>query len=783
MSVRIYQLSKEIGMENAELLDLLRERGFQVKSASSTIDNISAESLKEEFASKEEEPGAQAESVDEVVESAPVAPPSAASFVRTKDEIEKEKEAAKEAAEAKSAPPPPPPPKPAPAAPPPPPVSAPASAPPPPERASGPASVSPPPSGPAKAAPPPPPSKMGPASIAPPSVPPADGGGSTPEEGAGNEAAQDTGEIRTIVVKPPIVVRDLANELGIKPFKLISELMEMGIFASINQSLEEDVASKLVEKRGIILEIRHRGEGPKAKKKKEVEEVDESALLEERPPVVCILGHVDHGKTSLLDYIRKESVVSKEAGGITQHIGAYQVEHNDKKITFLDTPGHAAFNQMRARGADVTDVAVLIVAADDGFMPQTDEALKFIQKAGVQPIVAINKIDTQGANIDRVKTQMQERGIPSEDWGGETITVPISALKGDGIEDLLDMILLQAEVLELKANPKKGAEGIIIEGQVEVGRGPTATVIVQAGTLKIGDGLVCGPHYTKVKALFNEYGKNLKNAPPSTPVRIIGWTGVPDCGATFHAAKNEKAAKREAEENMILHRADQKADQEERMPTSQEKLFAAIAANQKKTLRLIIKGDVYGSVEAIKNALVEIQSDKVALDIVRAEVGPVSKSDVQKASAGATEIIGFNVKSENGVQALAKHHAVKITHHKIIYELIDQVRDDMVDMLDPEFRENKIGAAEVRAVFPIAKGFVAGCLVVEGRVVAQGHARLMRGGEVVAERKIDSLRRVKDEVKEVRAGTECGIHLENTNDYKEGDLIEIYEIHEIKPEL
>ncbi|MEC7905938.1 MAG: translation initiation factor IF-2 [Verrucomicrobiota bacterium] len=781
MSVRIYQLSKEIGMENTDLLDILRERGFQVKSASSTIDNISAESIKEEFASEKSEPASKAESVEEVAEAAPVAPPSPASFVRTKDEIEQEKEAAKEAAAAKSAPTRPP--KPSPAAPPPP-VSAPASAPPPPpDKTSGPVSVSPPPAGPAKAAPPPPPSRMGPASIAPPPAPSAAGEEASTDDAKVEAAAQDSGEIRTIVVKPPIVVRDLAAELGIKPFKLISDLMEMGIFASINQSLEEDVASKLAEKRGIILEIRHRGEGPKANKKKEVKEVDESALLEERPAVVCILGHVDHGKTSLLDYIRKESVVSKEAGGITQHIGAYQVDHNDKKITFLDTPGHAAFNQMRARGADVTDVAVLIVAADDGFMPQTDEALKFIQKAGVQPIVAINKIDTQGANIDRVKTQMQERGIPSEDWGGETITVPISALKGDGIEDLLDMILLQTEVLELKANPKKAAEGVIIEGQVEIGRGPTATVIVQAGTLKIGDCLVCGPHFTKVKALFNEYGKNLKAAPPSTPVRIIGWSGVPDCGATFHAAKNEKAAKREAEENTILQRADQKADQEERMPTSQEKLFAAIAANQKKTLRLIVKGDVYGSVEAIKNALTEIHSDKVALYIVRADVGPVSKSDVQKASAGATEIIGFNVKSENGVQALAKHHAVKITHHKIIYELIDQVRDDMVGMLDPEFRENKIGAAEVRAVFPIAKGFVAGCLVVEGRVVAQGHARLIRNGEVVAEQKIDSLRRVKDEVKEVRAGTECGIHLENTNDYKEGDLIEIYEIHEIRPEL
>lgn len=777
MSVRIYQLSKEIGMENAELLDLLRERGFQVKSASSTVDNISAESLKEEFANKKAEPeSAEADDAapSESLEEAPIAPPSASAFVRTKEEIEEEKEAAKESAAPKVAAPPPP-------APPAPKVAAPPSpkAVPPPPVARPPAP--PPAASPAAAAPPPSPAQSGPPPVVAPSSP--QGMGAPVAAPSKEPEEPESDEIRTITLKPPIVVRDLASELGVKPFKLISELMEMGIFASINQSLEEDVASKIAEKRGVILEIRHRGEGQKAKKKKEVKEVDESALMEERPAVVCILGHVDHGKTSLLDFIRKENVVSSEAGGITQHIGAYQVKHKGKKITFLDTPGHAAFNAMRARGADVTDVAILLVAADDGFMPQTDEALKFIQKAGVQPIVAINKIDTPGANIDRVKTQMQERGIASEDWGGETICVPISALKGDGIDELMDMVLLQAEVLELKANPKKPAEGVVIEGQVEVGRGATATVIVQSGTLKVGDALVCGPHYTKVKALFNEHGKNLKSAPPSTPVRIIGWSGVPDCGATFHTAKNEKAAKREVQENMVGVRAEQKADAEDRMPTSQEKLFAAIAATQKKTLRLIIKGDTYGSVEAIKNALAEIESEKVALEIVRSGIGVISKSDVQKASAGGAEIIGFNVKSENGVQALAKHHAVKITSHQIIYELLDRVRDDMVEMLDPEFKENKIGAAEVRAVFPIAKGFAAGCLVVEGRVVAKQHARLIRNGEVVAERKIDALRRVKDDVKEVRAGTECGIHLENTNDYKEGDIIEVYEIHEIRPEL
>ena len=764
-------------MDNSELLDLLRERGFQVKSASSTVDNISAESLKEEFAKKSADT-AKSE-VPEPAEEKPVAPPSVSAFVRTKEQIEEEKEAAKESAKEPVAPKvaPPPPAAPAPSAPkvmappPPAPVSPPAvSKTPSPPPAASPANAGPPqPAAPSQAAPPP---QVAPSSPV--------GVGAPVSPASAKDPAEETEEIRTITLKPPIVVRDLATELGVKPFKLISELMEMGIFASINQSLEEDVASKIAEKRGVILEIRHRGEGAKAKKKQEDKEVDETAFLEERPAVVCILGHVDHGKTSLLDYIRKENVASSEAGGITQHIGAYQVSHKGKKITFLDTPGHAAFNAMRARGADVTDVAILIVAADDGFMPQTDEALKFIQKSGVQPIVAINKIDTPGADIDKVKTQMQERGIPSEDWGGETIAVPISALKGDGIDELMDMIQLQAEVLELKANPKKPAEGVVIEGQVEVGRGATATVIVQGGTLKVGDALVCGPHYTKVKALFNEYGKNLKKAPPSTPVRIIGWSGVPDCGATFHAAKNEKAAKREAEENLVGVRADQKADAEDRMPTSQEKLFAAIAATQKKTLRLIIKGDTYGSVEAIESALKEIKSDKVALDVVRSGIGVVSKSDVQKASAGGTEIIGFNVKTENGVQALAKHHAVKITHHQIIYELLDRVREDMVEMLDPEYKENKIGAAEVRAVFPIAKGFAAGCLVVEGRVVAKQHARLIRNGETVAERKIDALRRVKDDVKEVQAGYECGVVVEGFDDIQVGDRLYAFEIKEKK---
>lgn len=849
MSVRIYQLSKEIGLENGELIELLRERGFEVKSASSTVDNISAESLREEFANKtsaSESDSDKAASEPEATEPAASEPPSApdvASFVRSPDDIAKEKEEAKKAAAAAAAPkpvaPPAPPAAPPPVAPPspaaprpvaPPPMAppsgkAPVVAPPSVKTPAAPAPVAPPtaipgvrpapsatppappsvkapapvkapvaarPAAPAAAAPPAAPAPKGPPappSLSGPPKPPAPAGPGavappsvvkpvTAEEG-------DSDEIKQITLKPPIVVRDFAKEIGVKPFKLISELMEMGIFASVNQSLEEEVASTLAAKHGFLLEIRHRGEGNKAKKKQAAAPVEEDEQLEHRPPCVCIMGHVDHGKTSLLDYIRNANVTKGEAGGITQHIGAYQIEHNDHKITFLDTPGHAAFNSMRARGADVTDIAILVVAADDGFKPQTDEALKFIQKSGVQPIVAINKIDTKGANVERVKQQMQERGIASEDWGGETICVECSAIKGTGVSDLLDMVLLQAEVLELKANPKKKSSGIVIEASVEVGRGPTATIIVQAGTLKVGDALVCGAASTKVKAMLNEDGKQVKVAPPSTPVRVIGWSTTPDCGDQFETVKNEKAAKVKAAENEIEIKAELAAIEDEATAgmTPQEKLFAAIAKTQKKTLRVIVKADAFGSLEAICQALNAIESEKVALEIIAKGVGVISKSDVEVAAAGDAEVIGFNTRSDNGVQAVAKNKAVKVSTFRIIYELVDRVREDMIEMLDPEFRENKIGAAEVRAVFPIAKGFVAGCLVTEGRVSMGASARILRRNKVLHDSKVQTLRRVKDDVKEVRAGTECGIQVEKFNDYKAGDTIEIYEVHEVRAAL
>ena len=595
-----------------------------------------------------------------------------------------------------------------------------------------------------------------------------------------------SGDIKIIHFKPPVIVRDFATALGLKPFKLTGELMEMGIFAGMNQSIEEGVAMKIAERHGCMLEIKHRGEtAPPVAAKVKVEKPaeDESRFLQPRPPVVCILGHVDHGKTSLLDAIRKANVAAGEAGGITQHIGAYQVEIKGRKITFLDTPGHAAFNKMRARGASVTDIAVLVVAADDGFMPQTDEALKHVQNAKVALIVAVNKMDMKGANLDRVKAQMQERGIPPEDWGGETITVPTAAVKGQGVAELLDYILLQAEVLELKANPKAEPAGVIIESQIDVGRGPTATVIVQRGTLRTGDAIVCGHHHARVRAMFDDRSDVVKEAPPSTPVKIIGWSGTPDSGAMFRAVKNAREAERLAEE--VQDRLNKETAVLDSMPKeiSVEKLFAEIAASQQKTLRVVLKCDVSGSIEAVRNVLDGIKSQKVALEIVSSEVGLIGKNDVLMAGAAGAVVVGFNTRLENGVTPLAKHHSVRIETFEIIYELGDKVREMMADLLDPDLREIKLGAAEVRQIFPVSKGFVAGCLVTEGKISRNALARVRRGKENVFEGKVGTLRRFKDDANDVRAGLECGIRLDGFDGYREGDVIECLEIQKVRASL
>ena len=596
------------------------------------------------------------------------------------------------------------------------------------------------------------------------------------------------GDIKVLHLKPPIVVRDFAAALSLKPFKLISELNQLVGFAAMNSTIDEAVAQKVAGKYGFLLEIKHRADPAvqqqqaKDKKEKKPDE-DESKFLVPRPPVVCILGHVDHGKTSLLDAIRKANVAGGEAGGITQHIGAYQIEFNNRKVTFLDTPGHAAFSKMRARGANVTDIAVLVVAADDGFMPQTDEALKHAQDAKVTLLVAINKMDVKGANIEQVKTQMQQRNIAPEDWGGETVTVPVSAIKGTGINDLLEMILLQADVLELKANPKAEASGIVVESEIDFGRGPLATVIVQRGTLRVGDAIVCGQHYAKVRAMFDDQGANVKEASPGTPVRVIGWSGTPDSGAAFKAVKNSREAEKIAEvEEMRLKKVVTTADAAPK-ELSVEDLFKNIAATQAKVLKVIVKTDVFGSGEAVRSVLEGIKSAKVSLEIVGIDVGIVTKNDVLMAGAAGSVIVGFHTKLENGVTSLAKHHGVRVETYEIIYEMGDKVREMMADLLDPDLKETKTGAAEVRQVFPLAKGFVAGCLVTEGKINRNASARLRRGREIIHEGKVSTLKRFKDDANEVRAGLECGIKLDDFNSYQPGDMVECYEVQKVRASL
>ena len=634
---------------------------------------------------------------------------------------------------------------------------------------------------------------------APQKAPPLPGAGPSPVTAlmppSSSVTVTQVGDVKLISMKPPVIVRDFATALGMRPFQLISELMQMGIFAAITQSLDEAVAAKLAEKHGFLLEVKHRGD-PVALAQKEKEKKEKKLVVEDdtkdlvlRPPVVCILGHVDHGKTSLLDAIRKADVAKGEAGGITQHIGAYQIDFNDRKITFLDTPGHAAFTKMRSRGASATDVAILVVAADDGFMPQTDEALKIALNEKQQHtekfalLVAVNKMDVKGANLDQVKGQMQQRNIAPEDWGGETVTVPVSAIKGTGINELLEMILLQADVLELKANPKAEASGVIIESQVDVGRGPLATVIVQRGTLRVGDAIVCGANWAKVRAMFDDQGRSIKEAPPSTPARVIGWTGTPDSGTTFKVVKNAREAEKLAEEEQYrLKKITTTADAVPKENTL-DSLFANIAATQQKVLKVIIKTDVFGSTEAVRNILEAIKSTKVSLEIVSTDVGIITKNDVLMAGAAGSVIIGFNTKSENGVTPLAKHHGVRIETYAIIYELGDKVREMMADLLDPDLKETKTGVAEVRATFPLAKGFVAGCLVTEGKINRNASARVRRGKEIVHEGKIGTLKRFKDDANEVRAGLECGIKLDDFNGYQKGDFIECFEVQKVRAAL
>ena len=610
----------------------------------------------------------------------------------------------------------------------------------------------------------------------------------------------DSGE-KILHVKLPIVVKDLAAAMGLKPFQVIKDLMDLSIFANQNQNIEvADVVTKVCEKHGwkFEKERREKGAGVHKEEKKvepppppKVEEIEKEQpdVMQPRAPIVVFMGHVDHGKTTLMDAIRKTRVAAGEAGGITQHIGAYSVTHKgsdgkEHTITFLDTPGHAAFTAMRARGANVTDIVVLVVDSVDGVMPQTLEALSHARAAAtsgkVKIMVALTKIDLPTSNIDRAKGQLQEKGLAPEDWGGDTIVCPVSAIKGTGLDNLLEMILLESEMLELRASSKVPARASVIEAQVEQGRGPTATVIVRMGTLKVGAPFICGDHSGKVKALVDDRGQNMKEAGPSTPAKVIGFSGMPNAGDELIVMENERAAQRLSQERLEEKRLG-KLTQPKR--ATLENLFDTLAEGQKPVLNMVLKGDVQGSIEAISNSLQQIQSKKVDLNIVHGAVGPISESDVLLAVASNAVIVGFNTKTENNAAQAAKREGIQIKLFSIIYELIDQVKEAMAGLLEPEAREQVIGHAQVKQVFDLTKGTVAGCAVTEGRVVRTARARVIRGRQPIYDGWFATLRRFQDDVKEVRSGFECGIKLGDFNDYEVGDIIECYTLEKVPQTL
>jgi translation initiation factor IF-2 len=618
------------------------------------------------------------------------------------------------------------------------------------------------------------------------------------QKGAPAKPAEPTGpkftlpaDAQVISIKPPIVVRELADQLKQKPFKIIADLMEVGVFANVNQAIEETVAQRICAKYGYKFEVekRERGSGlvHAPIKKVELDVEDKPEELAPRAPVVTIMGHVDHGKTTLLDGIRKSNVAAGEAGGITQHIGAYTISfpHPERKtelaqITFLDTPGHAAFSSMRARGANVTDIVVLVVAANDGVMPQTIEALNHARAAKVPIIVAVNKIDHPNANALKVRQQLQDKGLVPDDWGGDTIFVDVSALTKQGVDKLIDMILLQADLLELKANANRRAKGNVIESGLEPG-GPTATVLVRKGTLRIGDVIICGQYYGRVRALINEESKRLKEAAPSVAVKVLGLNGVPEAGLEFSVVEDEKAARALAEQRGM----DAKALGQEaaRSKVTLENLFAQLASASSKVLKLVVKADTQGSVEAIVDALKKIESDKVSVEVIHSAVGTITESDVALASASEAVILGFHTRVDSGVADKAKHEGVQIKLYAIIYELIDQVKEGMAGLLEPLLKDVTVGSAEVRKIFSLSKGMpVAGCMVSSGRIV-KGKVRVRRRKEIIYEGLTQSLRRFQDEVNEVRAGMECGIRIEGFSDLQVGDAIECYTMEKIAQKL
>ncbi len=585
----------------------------------------------------------------------------------------------------------------------------------------------------------------------------------------------DNIDMKKIKVGNTIIVSELAEILEEQPNNLIVNLMSRGIMASINQEVPFETAALIAkDDYGILLEI-------------EVEDEEEFFVdqgednpddYEKRPPVVTVMGHVDHGKTSLLDAIRKTKVTDGEAGGITQHIGASEVYINNQKIVFLDTPGHAAFTSLRARGAKITDIAVLVVAADDGVMPQTMEAINHAKAADVPIIVAINKIDKDNANPDKVKKELADNNLLIEEWGGTTICVEVSAIKETGIDELLEMIVLVADMQELKANPKRAASGVIIEARLDKGRGPVATVLIQNGTLKVSDSLVAGACYGKIRAMMNDKGKRVKKAKPATAVEIIGLSDVPTAGEKFYIVEDDKKARNIANERRMIQR---EANLRSVQNVTLENLFEKIQEGNVKELNIIVKADAQGSVEAIRQSLGKIKSDEVNVNLIHGAVGTINESDILLASASSAIIIGFNVRPAPSVAAIAKNEGIEIKSYRIIYEALEDIESAIKGMLDPVYKEEVIGNAEVRMTFKVPNiGFIAGSYVTSGKIARNANARVLRDGIIIHEGEISSLRRFKDDAKEVQTGFECGIGIKNFSSIKVGDTIEAFQIVEVK---
>ncbi len=720
---RIYELAKEINVKSKEIVDYLKSKGADVKSHMSAISESEEKEVINHFTGEKSSPEKESKPSKKKTEKAKK--PEKKKSEPKKKEVKKEEKKTEKRKEEKKA----------------------------------------------KPKPSPKPSKKEPEKAAKKEEP-------KPAPPKKEVKKYEPGELGIIELSEYTTVRQFAAKINVKTKEVMAKLKEKGVNAGANQIVDFDLLEEIAGEFGYLVDkIPYEHEALV-----ELEKPDPEEKLRERPPIVTLMGHVDHGKTSLLDKIRHSRITAKEAGGITQHIGAYQIEYNGKKITFLDTPGHEAFTKMRARGATVTDIVILVVAADEGIKPQTVEAINHAKSAGVAIIVAINKIDKPEANPDIVKNQLTKYDLIVEDYGGDIVAVPVSAKTGEGIDELLEYILLIAEMLELKANPDRSAKGYIIEAKVDKGRGPVATVLVQNGTLKRGDVFTCGFTFGKVRGMFDDLGKQVKEAPPSTPVEVLGFNEIPNAGDKFYVVKNEQVA-REIAEIKKLREEEAKAKKQPKK-LSLEDLFKKMEEGEIKELPIVLKCDVQGSVETIDALLNKLSNDQVRVNVIHKAVGAISENDVLLASASNAIILGFHVKADKKTMKLAEQEGVEIRIHNIIYELTNEIKAAMEGLLQPEIKEEIIGHLEVRKVFKVPKvGFVAGCYVTDGYITRKANVRVYRDNILIHEGRLSSLKRFKDDVNEVKAGYECGVSIENLKDIKEGDEIEAYVKVEVKRTL